>query len=483
MSLVRHLSGYAPARLAHAVAAFGGVYVFTRLLDANEYGRYALLVSLLALVHTLSVTWAEAAAYRFSGSARENGQLPAHYALALRLVGLSGLAGLTLIAVLWLILRDMPAYGAVMPLLGALLVAGTVVQLAQETHRAELRVSRYSLNETVHILGGFVLGSVIAWHFNLGAVSPLIGLFVARGVIALREGLWLLDAARGGAGTWQPARAWLAYGVPIAGALVLDIVLSASDRFLIAIFLGEASVGAYAAGYGIADKTVLMLCAWPAIAASPLLMARFEAEGARSAGRDARDMIATVLFFAMPAAVGLALVAEPLAEAMIGEAVRDEAIEVVPWIAFAGLLNGLLVYIATEPYQLTRRTGLRAGLMIVPAALNVALNLVLLPSFGLMGAVYATVMSYAIGLLVIAGVGQKLVPLAWPWDAAARIAVACAAMAPIFWFMPDFGGWTQLLLETVAGGLTYMLVAFALDAGGVRAFVMSRFASSARPTA
>ncbi len=483
MSLVRHLTGYAPARLAHAVAAFGGVYVFTRLLDADEYGRYALLISILALVHTLSVTWAEAAAYRFAGSAREAGKLPSHYALALRLMSLSSIAGLTLLAILYLILRDLPDYGAAMPLIGALLVTGTLIQLAQETHRAEMRVARYSLNETAHILGGFMLGALIAWQMDLGAVSPLLGLLVARGVIALREGAWLTSAARGGDGNLRPARAWLAYGIPIAGALVLDIVLSASDRFLIAAFLGEASVGAYAAGYGVADKTVLMLCAWPAIAASPLIMARYEAEGAGAAGQGARDMIATVFFIAMPAAAGLALVAQPLGEAMIGEAVRDQAIEVIPWIAFAGLFNGLLVYIASEPYQLSRRTGLRAGLMLVPAILNIVLNLILLPQLGLMGAVYATVVSYGIGVLLLATVGQRLVPLAWPWGAAVKIALACAAMAPVIWLVPDFGGWTQLFLEAAAGGATYAAAAFLLDAAGVRGFVMPRIASRLRPNA
>ncbi|MEL6568884.1 MAG: lipopolysaccharide biosynthesis protein [Pseudomonadota bacterium] len=477
MSLLRHLTGYAPARLAHAIAAFGGVYAFTRLLGAEEYGRYALLVSILALVHTVSVTWAEAAAYRFAGTAREQGDLPFHYSLALRLVGVSSLGGLILLAVLWLILRDVPGYGPAMPILGALLVSGSVLQLAQETHRAEMRVARYSLNETAHILGGFGLGALVAWQLGLGAVSPLVGLLVSRAVIALREGFWLRGAAKGGVVRPGASRAWFAYGVPIAGALVLDIVLSASDRFLIAAFLGEASVGAYAAGYGVADKTVLMLCAWPAIAASPLLMARFEADGPAAAGKAAKDMIATVLFIAMPAATGLALVAQPLGEAMIGEAVRSQAIAIIPWIAFAGLFNGLLVYIASEPYQLTRRTGLRAGLMLVPALLNIILNLFLLPRLGLMGAVYATVISYALGFLLLALVGRGLVKLAWPWVGAAKIALACAMMAPVIWAVPNLGGWLQLLLEAAAGGGTYALVVFALDAGGVRGFVKARMAS------
>ena len=41
--LARHLAGYLPVNLANAIAAFGGVYVFTRLLSAEAYGTYALM--------------------------------------------------------------------------------------------------------------------------------------------------------------------------------------------------------------------------------------------------------------------------------------------------------------------------------------------------------------------------------------------------------------------------------------------------------
>ncbi|MEM1105402.1 MAG: polysaccharide biosynthesis C-terminal domain-containing protein [Pseudomonadota bacterium] len=477
MGFLRHLSGYAPARLSHAIAAFGGVYVFTRLLGPEDYGRYALLVSLLALVHTASAAWAEAGAYRFGAGQGARSAKAGHFALALRMIGAAALMGLACFLALWFALRGMPEYSGAMPLLALLFAAGCLVQLAQETHRAGLNVARYSLNETFHILGGFLIGAALAWQTGLGALAPLVGLLASRLVIASREGAWLFGQARGGRVAQGAGRAWRAYGVPVAVALVLDLVLSASDRFLIAAVLGEAAVGAYAAGYGIADKTVLMMCAWPAIAASPLLMARYEAAGAAAAGAEASKLITAVLFVALPATTGLALVAEPLSEAVIGAPLRGQAAEIIPWIAIAGLLNGLLVYVASEPYQLSRRTGLRAALMAVPAILNIVLNLILLPRFGLMGAVYATVISYAIGFFVLASAGRRLVPLAWPWMDAAKLIACCLAMAPAVWAAPNVGGWAQLLLEAGCGAAVYFSAAFVLDVAGVRAFVIRRAAS------
>ena len=139
-------------------------------------------------------------------------------------------------------------------------------------------------------------------------------------------------------------REWANYGVPIAAALILDILLSAADRFLILFYLGEPAVGEYTAGYGVADKTVLLICAWAAMAGSPLVMAAFERGGKHAAREEARGLASTLLLIGLPAATGLALVAKPLAEAMIGPDVREQAMRIIPWIAFAGLLNGLLIH-------------------------------------------------------------------------------------------------------------------------------------------
>ncbi|MEL6757449.1 MAG: oligosaccharide flippase family protein, partial [Pseudomonadota bacterium] len=85
MKLLRHLAGYLPVKIASGIAAFGGVYVYTRLLGPEDYGRYALMFSVMTLVHMLSLTSAEAAAFRFAGEAREKNQLPDHFRTTLSL--------------------------------------------------------------------------------------------------------------------------------------------------------------------------------------------------------------------------------------------------------------------------------------------------------------------------------------------------------------------------------------------------------------
>ena len=237
---------------------------------------------------------------------------------------------------------------------------------------------------------------------------------------------------------------------------------------MIALFLGPEAVGVYAAGYGIADKTVGLLCIWAAAAGGPMMMAAWEREEPEAMRAVSAQAARTLMMIAAPAATGLALVAQPLSEVMIGEDMRAQAAQIIPWIALSGLINGFVLHYVSEAFQLSRRTGLRAGLMVIPAVANVALNCVLLPWIGLMGAVYSTVACYALALVLLASVGRRHAPLAWPWIDFLRIAGACAAMAIVVRLTPAVGGLPELLLKACVGAGVYILAALAFNVAGAR---------------
>jgi O-antigen/teichoic acid export membrane protein len=112
--------------------------------------------------------------------------------------------------------------------------------------------------------------------------------------------------------------------------------------------------------------------------------------------------------------------------------------------------------------------------MLVPAGVNIGLNFLLIPAFGLMGAVVATMICYATGLVLLAVAGRKHVALPLPAGDLIRIGLAALAMWPVIALLPDLGGWPELMLKAAAGGLTYGAAALVLDAGGARTFVRNR---------
>jgi O-antigen/teichoic acid export membrane protein len=464
----RRLFGYFPASLAGGLASFGAVYALTRLLSPADYGFYALALTTMGIVYTLSVTWAEAAAYRFSGAAQTDAARANHIRTIMALLAASAALGIAMMSAAILIASD-PVLRMALTAAMTTMVLTPLVNAAQEMNRAQQRVARYSTLRVIQDLGAFAVGTVLAWRTGLGPAAPFVGLASVLALLAVVEGSRLWRESRGGRFDRARVKPYLAYGVPVALALSLNIALDAGDRILIALFLGPEAVGIYAAGYGIADKTVGLLCIWAAAAGGPMMMAAWEREGPEAVREVSSHVARTLMLIAAPAATGLALVAQPLAEVMIGEEMRTQAAEIIPWIALSGLINGFVLHYVSEAFQLSRRTGLRAALMVVPAVANVALNIVLLPWIGLMGAVYATVACYALALLLLAVVSRRLAPLAWPWTDFLRIAGACAAMAIAVRLMPALGGVAELSLKACVGAVVYVLAALAFNAAGARA--------------
>lgn len=464
----RRLFGYFPASLAGGLANFGAVYALTRLLSPADYGFYALALTTLGIVYTLSITWAEAAAYRFAGVAQTEPARANHIRTIMGLLAASAALAIALMSAAILIAADPVMRMALIAAMTTMVLA-PLVNAAQEMNRAQQRVVRYSTLRVIQDLGALAIGTFLAWRTGLGPAAPFVGLASVLALLAVIEGSRLWRESHGGRFDRTRVKPYLVYGVPVALALSLNIALDAGDRFLIALFLGPEAVGIYAAGYGIADKTAGLLCIWAAAAGGPMMMAAWEREGLEAIREVSAQVARALMLIAAPAAAGLALVAQPLTEVMIGEEMRMQAAEIIPWIALSGLINGFVLHYVSEAFQLSRRTALRAGLMVVPAVANVAINIVLLPWIGLMGAVYSTVACYGLALLLLALVSRRLAPLAWPWMDFLRIAGACAAMAITVRLMPDLGGVAELSLKACTGAVVYVLAALAFNAAGARA--------------
>ena len=337
----------------------------------------------------------------------------------------------------------------------------------QERRRADGEVMAASALDMAQTAGGFAIG-VLAITLGAGAAGPMIGMG-AIAVICLTFTLRKeLTLARGGAVETDRRRDYASYGLPVACAQILSLVIATTDRFLLAAFLDERAVGVYHAGYSLANRTLDVMFIWLGMAGGPAMVAALERGGRPALAETARDQAAFMILLTLPAAVGVALVARPLAQLMVGDALSDGAAAVTPWIAVGAFFSGITTYYFHQAFTLGRRTHLLFAAMIVPAAANLALNLVLIPRFGIAGATWSTAASYAVGAAMSWLLGRRAMPLPVPVDVLWRAGLACVAMAVAVLQIPPMGGFPELILKAAAGGLVYAAVALLLDAGGLR---------------
>ena len=466
--LGRHIFGYLPVNAVQGIVSFGIIAVFTRLLLPSEYGRYAIAMAGVQLALGACFYWLHASMGRFYESSARDGRLQ-HY-LASGLFGFAAtasaigfLSGLALL----LFARESEFFHVGLAGVSAL-IARALLMMGLEVARASRDVARYSLLESGQAVLGLALGVVLVLATDLRGAAPLWGITIANGIFVLIDLPRLLRKMGRFTPSAEELKRFARYGLPLSASILLEIVLSSSDRFLVGYFLGDAAVGVYAVGYSLADRTLAILFSWVTMAAVPLTFAALEREGPEAARALCRRNAESLLFIGLPATAGLALVADPLAAVMAGVEFRAAAAAIIPWIALAGLLHGVTLHYLHHSFLFAQRTDLLVWIMAVPSILNVILNVVLIPVLGLNGAVVGTVAAYVVALVLSGIFGHRLFALPIPGRAMAGGLAATAVMAVAVWAVPDIGGVPGLFAKAIVGAAVYAAAALVLDLAGCR---------------
>ena len=466
----RGVIGYLPANVVQGLIGFLSLYVFTRLLSAESYGRYAVAFAVVSLVHTLLFTWIEAAMARFQVSATHEGGEADHAATLYRLAW--WMSGLTAVAAAGALLTAAYArelgFAVFVGLASA--AARCVVRLVQERARADGEVGRVVALDMTSTLVGFGAGAALALA-GLGGAAPLAGAGLAA--LLCVAWTWRGERRRRSGGRFNPeqARAYFRYGAPVSLSLILTIGLFSLDRMLIAGLLGDAAAGAYHAGYSVASRTIDVMFIWLGAASGPALIAAYERGGHDALRRTALPHAELMVLLALRAGVGLGLVAGPLDEVIVVPELREAAARVTPWIAIAALCSGFCSYYVNQALTLSKRTDLLLLALGFHLAANLGLNLLLIPPFGLDGAAWATAGSFALGALASVLITARVQPLPLPWKAFATCSVACVAMWAAVRSAPAPGGTAELLLKATVGAAAYGVAVLVLDAAGARAML------------
>ena len=210
----------------------------------------------------------------------------------------------------------------------------------------------------------------------------------------------------------------LHFGLPRLPHGFAHNAIALSDRYLLSLFVTMTQVGVYSIGatFGLALKLFLgaLDYAW-----GPFYLGAMK-------GRRAKEIYSAVTTYVLTIEVllvtGLSAVGADLVRLMTTPEFYDAA-AVIPWIAIGVLFQG--VYQLTSiGLTITKRTRYYPVATGVAAAVNIALNLFLIPRFGVLGAAWANMVSYATLATVAMYLSQRHYPIAYEWSRLARLVMA-----------------------------------------------------------
>ncbi len=426
--LGKHSAIYGLGGLVSRILAVLLLPLYTHYLSRSDYGQIETLVALVTVLTIVLRFGISAAFFRFYFDADDdNGRrlvlrTSFWFTMTMATLGLVAVVALATPISNWL-------FGE--PEAANLVRASAVALWAQMNYeqmsslfRVEERSVAFviaSLTNVVLTVAGTVLLVVV---LDRGPLGVIVGNFTGTLIVYLallgyrREQLGLqLDRGL--------LRRMNRFGMPLVPSALFLWVTNFSDRFFLVKLTDTAEVGLYSVGVRIASAMVLLLTAfrmaWPAFAYSI------------KSDDEAKRTYAWVLTYLVVLTAWIATALTLLSPWLVDWLTAPEfssASRVVGPLAFAAVSFGGFIVISIGIGR-ARRTQFNWVITGIAAVVNVALNLTLIPVYGMMGAAVATVAAYTVMFAGMAWWAQRIFPVPYQWRRVLTAAAAAVALASL----------------------------------------------------
>ncbi|HEX4048358.1 MAG TPA: polysaccharide biosynthesis C-terminal domain-containing protein, partial [Elusimicrobiota bacterium] len=214
-------------------------------------------------------------------------------------------------------------------------------------------------------------------------------------------------------------RGLLAFGLPLAAAGIGSMIVQVADRPLMARLGGAnglAMAGIYGSCYKLGIFMMLLVNmfdqAW-----KPFVLERSDREGVDRLIAHVLTYFAVLSCWAFLAVAFFvdAFVKSPLfhGHALFGPAYWS-GLPIVPIVTLGYLFNGLY-YVMLAPLMIDKRMASVGAATWLGAAINVGMNVVVIPRWGMMGAAWATCAAYAGMAAAVWGLGRRTRDTPYEW--------------------------------------------------------------------
>lgn len=387
---------YAGASVAERAIGFLLLPLYTFYLDPSDFGLLALLTLSANLATRLVSSPINSALMRFYHHPEyraRRGELLTSLLLLLaaKSLALAGLWWLARVPLCRTLLGDL----VWLPLIDAYALV-LVLQPLAGLFTATLRVRERAGYASFVVLSGLLLTVALVLYLlavpGIGVAALVYGQVFNFGYTALLAGApYLREAAR--SASRAVLRAPLRFGYPLLVAGYANLLIQAGDRYVLAFYTSLNEVGLYNFGYTFGALITLLLVDPTQRSFQPVLLRQEEEPEALRAF--VRRSATAFYAFGTWLALALSLYARELIQLMASKPSFEPAWVIVPVIAFSALQHGLGGFLGAGLLMRQKAFHISA-LLLLAAAVNIGLNFLLIPPFGILGAAFATLASYLV---------------------------------------------------------------------------------------
>jgi len=254
------------------------------------------------------------------------------------------------------------------------------------------------------------------------------------------------------------SRRLLEYSLPLTATKGANVLDKQVDTILVGTLLNPVAVGYYVVAKQVSDVVTVPASSF-GFTISPAVGEQKAGDRVERAAALYENALTYVLLFYVPACAGLVLVAEPLVRFVFGPDYVPAAPVVQVFALF--ILVSAVNKITSDGLDFLGRARSRALVQGTMAVSNFLLNLVLIPTMGVVGAAVATVLTYSVYTAAnVYLIHDELAIRPWPVlrDGAVVCGITLGVATVVFVVLPYVSNLSTLLGVVLVGGSVWALL-------------------------
>ena len=199
---------------------------------------------------------------------------------------------------------------------------------------------------------------------------------------------------------------YFSFGLPMVIWFSVNGIMSFADRFLLKKFSGYDSVAIYSANYSLITGSVALITAPLLMIAHPMLMSRWNDSKKRETGDLLSYFIEIFMLFSFLLIALTFLNRDLITLVFLNEKFREGNV-IMPLILI-GFIIWQLGMLFHKPIEFEESIKKMVSAMFVACAVNIILNMILIPKFSYVGASISSIVSYTVYAFIVFKLGNKI---------------------------------------------------------------------------
>lgn len=382
--------------ISNILVSFSGlilVILLTKNFSIQDYGMWVQVGTVTVLVPLLATLGLDHAMSRYLASVEKKEKIQeAFYSIT----GLVTVVSLIICFILFLFSKTIAVtlfngnvtIAVILPLIAFF---GCLNLINFSFFRAFQKMKLYSLSS---LLLPYLTVVMIVYvvKTGLGIVEAVMGLFIIQLILFTATSALIIWDIGFKIPRFSDTREYLSFGIPLIPSNLSSWMVDQSDRLIIGIMWGTAFVGYYSPGYTL-GSTIFMLAVPFGIILTPLLSSYYDKNKLEQVKTVLRYSLKYFLLMAIPSFFFLSLLSKPILLILTTPEIAQNGYIITPFVALSLLLFGIYGIVG-HIFIINKKTNFIGKIWVIAAILNIVLNLIFIPQFGIIAAAVTTLIAY-----------------------------------------------------------------------------------------